>query len=144
VPDAFSAGGAQVSQRQREEGVEAQDSASYIRSNHTIRFRRLPKAPRSPDLTITTTRWRTNRPTGVNRNTGQGPGFANVDIRLSKRFALRRSERLPYLEFNADAFNLLNHVNFKNFVGTLSSPVFGHANGALPARQLQMTLRGRF
>jgi len=40
-----------------------------------------------------------------------------------------------------DAFNALNHVNFQNYVGTLSSPFVGRANAAEPARQLQLSVR---
>ncbi|PYV08955.1 MAG: hypothetical protein DMG07_24325 [Acidobacteria bacterium] len=54
-----------------------------------------------------------DRPPGVSRNTGRGPGSANVDARLSKRFRLERGKQRPELELGFDAFNLFNHVNFK-------------------------------
>jgi hypothetical protein len=40
-----------------------------------------------------------------------------------------------------DAFNALNHVNATNFVGVLSSPLFGRANSALPDRQIQLSMK---
>jgi hypothetical protein len=87
-----------------------------------------------------------DRPSGVVRNTGDGPMYASVDIRLSKRFVLggRREHGTRYLETRVDAFNALNHVNATNFVGVLSSPLFGRANSALPARQIQLSMKASF
>jgi len=48
------------------------------------------------------------------------------------------------LEVGIDAFNVLNHVNYKNYVGIQSSPLFGWTNAANPARQLQLSLRFHF
>ena len=45
------------------------------------------------------------------RNPVHGPGFANVDIAVSKSFAMPWSERHK-LQFRWEAFNVLNHVNF--------------------------------
>jgi hypothetical protein len=111
------------------------------------------------------------RPAGVDRNTGLGPGYASVDLHLAKRFVFRSSQRggsnaLPagkthqaglagtggestegrvsQLEIGVDAFNVLNHTNFKNYVGTLTSPSFGQANAANPPRQLQLTAKYHF
>jgi hypothetical protein len=85
-----------------------------------------------------------DRPPGVGRNTGRGPGSANVDARLSKRIRLEKKNARSELEVGFDAFNVFNHVNFKNFIGTLSSPFFGRASAANQARQLQLSLRFRF
>jgi hypothetical protein len=41
-------------------------------------------------------------------------------------------DRVSQLEIAIDAFNVFNHTNFKNYVGTLTSPFFGHANAANP------------
>ncbi len=43
-----------------------------------------------------------------------------------------------------DAFNVLNRVNSNQFVGNLSSPFFGRALSAQPARRLQFSLRLRY
>ena len=104
----------------------------------------------------------TARPAGVGRNTGAGPGYASVDFHLAKRFNFRRTEggngnarmagsiaggsdaRVSQLEIAIDAFNAFNHTNFKNYVGTLTSPFFGRANAANPPRQLQISTKYHF
>src|SRR5712692_6147509 len=84
----------------------------------------------------------------IGRNIGNGPSFVNVDLRFSKKFMLRKSksktETSRDVEFRLDGFNILNHVNARNFVGTLSSPLFGLANSAFPARELQTSVRFSF
>jgi Carboxypeptidase regulatory-like domain/TonB dependent receptor len=129
-----------------------------------------------------------DRPPGIGRNTGGGPGYASVDFHLSKRIGFARGEGkssgarpaarvvgdriwnngeegpgplgctpgggcvnqpsvrtfVPWLEVGLDAFNLLNRVNVKNFVGIESSPFFGRANTANPARQLQFSMKLHF
>mgnify|MGYP000495341769 CR=1 FL=1 len=42
------------------------------------------------------------------------------------------------------ATNLLNTVNFTNYSGVLTSPFFGRANSALPARRVELQLRFTF
>jgi hypothetical protein len=37
-----------------------------------------------------------------------------------------------------DAQNVLNHVNYVNYSGVMTSPFFGRPTAALPARQLQL------
>ena len=100
----------------------------------------------------------TARPPGVGRNTGVGPGYASVDFHLARRFTFRRTEggsgnaraagssedRVSQVEIAIDAFNAFNHTNFKNYVGTLTSPFFGHANAANPPRQVQVTAKYHF
>jgi hypothetical protein len=85
-----------------------------------------------------------DRPAGVGRNTGNGPGYAALDLRLSRRFKLGRSEKAPYMELRMDAFNVLNHVNAVNFVGALNSPFFGQANAANAGRQMQASIKFSF
>ena len=86
----------------------------------------------------------------IGRNIGNGPGFANVDLRVSKKFNLgnikkkddsrKKDERSADLEFRLDSFNVFNHVNARSFIGTLSSPFFGRANSAYRARELQASV----
>lgn len=84
-------------------------------------------------------------PGNVGRNTGEGPGFANVDLRFAKTFRLReKSKGSRYIELRADAFNLMNHVNYTNYVGTLTSLFFGRANDAHVPREIQLSARLRF
>ncbi|HEX7288527.1 MAG TPA: TonB-dependent receptor [Candidatus Angelobacter sp.] len=87
-----------------------------------------------------------DRPAGVGRNTGIGPMYSDVDIRVSRRFVLgaQREHGTRYLEVRIDAFNALNQVNATNYIGVLSSPLFGQANSALPARQLQLSMKASF
>jgi hypothetical protein len=54
-----------------------------------------------------------DRPFAVGRNTGIGPGFFTVDMRLGRRFRFN-SDGSRSLELNFDAFNLFNRVNFKD------------------------------
>jgi hypothetical protein len=87
-------------------------------------------------------------PGNVARNVGNGPGWADVDLRLAKRFTLRKarskSETSTSLEFRLDVFDLFNNTNFQNFVGTLTSPHFGNANKAYSSREIQPSVRVSF
>lgn len=87
-----------------------------------------------------------DRPAGVPRNSLQGPGMAQLDLRWSRDFFLDRQnkDKGPAVTAGLDAFNVLNHVNYAGYVGTVSSPFFGHAVSALPVRRLQASLRFRF
>jgi hypothetical protein len=95
-----------------------------------------------------------DRPAGVTRNTGQGPGFAQVDLRITKVFRMwrppsadpesRKREYRENFELNVDVFNALNRTNYASYVGVLTSPYFGRANAASRARTLQASLRYRF
>lgn len=94
----------------------------------------------------------------VGRNTGEGPSFAGVDLRVSRKFLLPR-ERTGF-EFIFEAFNLFNRANFSdvnNVTGALildSGDVKGSKDipanrflgftRALDARQLQFGLKFNF
>ena len=86
------------------------------------------------------------RPPGVVRNSLEGPAYADLDLRWSKDVILNRvkKETGPVLTLGIDAFNVLNHVNYTAYVGTLTSPFFGQATAALPARRFQFSVRTRF
>jgi len=87
-----------------------------------------------------------DRPAGITRNTGQGPGAAVVDLRWFRELRLKPSakDKGPVATLSLDAFNLFNRVNFQNYVGALSSPFFGQATGSLPPRRIQLGLRLQF
>ena len=93
-----------------------------------------------------------DRPLGVGRNAGKGPGFAQLDLRLSKLFPLpaffgardREGGEIRDLEFNLDIFNVLNRNNLTDVVGELSSPLFGRANASLQARTVQFSVKFNF
>jgi hypothetical protein len=91
---------------------------------------------------------------GIGRNSFYGPQFNNIDAALTKSFPI--TERVK-LTFRAEAFNLLNHINwYGGTVGILSS-TFGQglsetASGSSrnvvlngePNRALQLVLRLSF
>jgi len=48
------------------------------------------------------------------------------------------------LEFSVDAFNAINHTNVTSIIGVVSSPLFGKANAAGPARTIQFSTKYSF
>ena len=62
-----------------------------------------------------------DRPIGAGRNTGLGPNYADVDMRLSRRFKLGEKTGLQLV---AEGFNLLNRTNFAS-VNAVVGPRFG-------------------
>lgn len=85
-----------------------------------------------------------DRPFGIARNTLQGPGSLRLDVRWTREFKLTGAEDAPELAITADAFNVLNRVNYSGYVGNMSSPFFGRAVSAGPARRLQFGLQFSF
>jgi hypothetical protein len=77
------------------------------------------------------------------RNNVIGPGFAQTDISVQKRFQLP-TERLGRIEFRAEIFNLLNQVNFNNPNNNFISPAFGRLLSSRDARIVQFALRYDF
>jgi hypothetical protein len=72
------------------------------------------------------------------RNILTGPGFQNVNVSVIKTTGLSERARL---QFRAEAFNLLNHVNLDLpdiFVG---SPTFGKIQSAESPRRIQFGLK---
>ncbi len=59
----------------------------------------------------------TGRPPQIGRNSIYGPGFNNVDLRVARNVPIHES---IYLQFAADAFNLLNHTIITGVNGTYS------------------------
>lgn len=88
----------------------------------------------------------------LGRNTVPGPGLANVDLSLSRRFRLSRSVDRLSLEFRAEFFNLFNHTNFdlpaaertELFTRTGVREDFGRITSAAPSREIQFGLKLRF
>jgi hypothetical protein len=58
----------------------------------------------------------------VGRNPLRGPRQFNIDLALSKRFQLRESRSF---ELRAEAFNLLNNVNFANPISNFNAAISG-------------------
>lgn len=60
----------------------------------------------------------TGRPPQIGRNSIVGPGFNDFDFRVARNFPIHDK---IYLQFNADAFNLLNHTIISGVNGTYST-----------------------
>jgi Carboxypeptidase regulatory-like domain len=98
-----------------------------------------------------------DRPPGAGRNTGIGPNYTNLDLRLSRGFKVTEKAQLL---FTAEGFNLANHTNYSsinNIVGAAFAPPFnvhGTASvgpsqplgftAAFPNREIQLGVRMTF
>jgi hypothetical protein len=86
-----------------------------------------------------------DRPIGVPRNSLHGPGYINLDFNLAHDIRLSKTKRDgPFATISINSFNVLNHENDVTYVGVVSSPFFGHAVAAQPARRLQLDLELKF
>jgi hypothetical protein len=91
-------------------------------------------------VVISNTRWWCNGTLG--RNTLTGPGFANVDFGVHKKFRVTESSSL---QLQANAFNLFNHPNFGLPVGNLNSSQAGRSTGTVGTpRVIQLAIRFDF
>jgi hypothetical protein len=61
-------------------------------------------------------------------NSFRGPGYFNIDTTLTRSFALR--EKFKFV-FGMQAYNVLNHPNFANPSGSLTSGAFGTITNTL-------------
>jgi hypothetical protein len=75
------------------------------------------------------------------RNILEGPGYQNVNLALLKRVPLKGRMNL---QLRAEAFNLLNRVNFDLPDNFLGSPTFGHVLSAGAPRHIQFGARVMF
>jgi hypothetical protein len=102
------------------------------------------------------------RPIGAGRDTGLGPDYINLDMRLTWQHKVREKARL---QLTAEGFNVANHTNYAS-VNNVVGPVFGlmpgfttfnvHGSAALspsqplgftsafPKRQIQLGVRFAF
>lgn len=74
------------------------------------------------------------------------PGFANVDVRLTKSFRLRNDQQLQFI---AQVLNVANRANFGTPVGNVHSALFGQVtslapNINAPSRQAEFAVRFLF
>jgi hypothetical protein len=74
-----------------------------------------------------------DRPFAVGRNTGRGPSYFTVDLRLARRFPFKKDGH-RWLEVIFDSFNLFNRVNFKEVNGNTSGALFLKDLGLTDAR----------
>jgi hypothetical protein len=68
---------------------------------------------------------------------------------VAKKFLLWHSTppaggAAPYLIVSASAENITNRVNYADFNGVVTSPLFGTANRALTARRIELAARVGF
>lgn len=75
----------------------------------------------------------------VGRNPLRGPDQFNVDLSITKRFRLDESKNL---EFRAEAFNLLNNVNFANPISNFN--VTATTGGSIDQNTGRITRPGEF
>jgi hypothetical protein len=75
------------------------------------------------------------------RNILRGPGFANFDFSLFKRFPITERGRL---EFRAEMFNVFNHPNFGLPSAAVDLPQGGVITGAGAPRLIQFALKVLF
>jgi hypothetical protein len=75
----------------------------------------------------------------VSRNKLRSYAFYNTDLGLHKAFNLW-SESSKF-DFRAEAFNILNQVNYQAPDGNISNGSFGTITSAYPARQLQLAAK---
>jgi hypothetical protein len=73
----------------------------------------------------------------------RGPQFFNMDLSVSKIFTVKENHRV---QFRAEAFNVLNKVNFNNPTTlSLQNPsTFGQLTSAQDQRVMQFALRYEF
>ena len=71
-----------------------------------------------------------------------GPGIANLDLGIHKRFAIGEGKNL---EFRSELFNVMNHTQFMNPDGNITDgESFGQVGRARDPRLIQMALRLTF
>jgi hypothetical protein len=76
------------------------------------------------------------RPGGEPRNSLEGAGYADVDLRASRNVTFAKdTPQARTVTLALDAFNLVNRVNYSTCLGTLASPLFGRLFLGLFARQ---------
>jgi hypothetical protein len=82
----------------------------------------------------------------VGRKTLQGGGTADLDLLWDHdlRLTKAKGDRAKFLNFGVSAFNVLNHANYTNYIGTQGSPLFRQPTAALAGRQLQFGIRYQF
>ena len=75
----------------------------------------------------------------LGRNAARSSPFYEADLGIHKNFNLWSETR--YLQFRAEAFNLLNKTNFAPPNTTFNTTSFGSITSTFPARQVQFALK---
>jgi hypothetical protein len=84
------------------------------------------------------------QPGNLARNPYIGPGYANTNLNLLKRFPALFLGEQGQIDFRAEFFNLLNRVNLGQPTGAITSSQFGRVTTALGGRNVQFGLRVAF
>lgn len=106
----------------------------------------LPGTPEHPQFNVDAVGAPANGHYGTcPRNAGRGPGFFQPDFALAKNTKL--TERLTW-QFRGEIFNTINHPNFANPNGNITSSGFGMSNSTIgnlvgvgTSRQIQLTTK---
>ena len=79
----------------------------------------------------------------LTRHVIDGPGYFNINAALLKTIRIGEKSRL---QLRAEAFNLLNNVNFAPATqfANINSTLFGQITGAFPSREMQFAARFEF
>ncbi|MGQ0732863.1 MAG: TonB-dependent receptor domain-containing protein [Acidobacteriota bacterium] len=87
-----------------------------------------------------------DRPSGVSRNSANGPKFFNIDATLSKTFRLggQGGDGGRQLSVYANIDNAFNLVNLRNPSGVMTSSFFGIPTSAASARDIEIGVRYQF
>src|SRR5207244_4013121 len=73
--------------------------------------------------------------------TAYGPHSWTINAGLSRLFKVKEQQTV---EFRAEGTNILNHANFRNPSGNITSPQFGRIQDAGPGRVMQFGLKYLF
>jgi hypothetical protein len=83
-------------------------------------------------------------PGTLGRNMYFGPGYANTNLNIVKRFPFPMLGERGQIDFRTEFFNLFNRVNLGQPTGNLNSSQFGRSTTALGARNVQFGVRVAF
>ena len=93
-----------------------------------------------------------DRPMGVKRNSGIGPGYLNLNLSLQKVVNLKSEAQRspgkgaggPNVGFIINFWNALNYPQYQNYSGVLTSPFYGRPNKANTPRNIELAMRFNF
>jgi len=86
------------------------------------------------------------RPPGVSRNSLRSGGTADFDLLWKHDFKLdrKKADDPRLITLGIAAFNILNHPNFTDYIGSIRSSLFKQPTTAFPGRQLQFSFAFQF
>jgi hypothetical protein len=86
------------------------------------------------------------RPAGVPRNSLNGGSYQDVQVRWGYLFKLhpKLKDSSPTIGTSISSFNTLNRVNYTNYVGVVTSPLFMRPTTASDPRRIQLNVSYTF